>query len=278
MAVAGPEGENDQLVLRQGLIVESKVTWGQPWVPSKEQFQEVGHRLFFTIDREDRSFARFLGLPVTQRSPWNGVCFVDHLRAARNVAADRALRKKHLLDADPFAEEEIGEAVFKKSRREMVDDMPAAIEAEVPAWQGLSQRKMRFAFPEQARARIQFELTADNLVYLQEAVHLGVDHEAESRAGNCHATPFPDECPHVHFDEKNERLSLRWKGKAKSQKQRTTKVPPQSSFGGDIEAWKNFIKPTAMRLQKKYTEEKCTEEQDAAPANDGGEAVAAAGG
>ena len=147
---------------------------------------------------------------MQNRNPWVGVLFIDHIRAARNVAVDQAIRTQHLGEADPFADEEESEApVYKKGRKDLIDALPKFILADIPPWGDLPQHTMCFAVPQRSNARLTFEMTEANVAYWPQAVHYNI--EDESKTGYTkHYAPFED-CPDVFFDKKRARLFTRFK-------------------------------------------------------------------
>ena len=76
----GSEGDASGVTMRTGLIVE---TDGRTWVPDPAELEVIDGKQFFTVNREDRAFARFLNLDLGTRNPWVGVLFIDHIRAGK---------------------------------------------------------------------------------------------------------------------------------------------------------------------------------------------------
>ena len=76
------EGDAPTVTIATGVIVRTE---GRTWVPEPDESEVIDGRRFYIVNREDRAFARFLGLDLGARNPRIGVLFIDHIRAARNV-------------------------------------------------------------------------------------------------------------------------------------------------------------------------------------------------
>ena len=118
--------------IRHGVIVEGP-NMKHAWAPDASCLKHVDGKTFFTIRKNDRGFANVIGLNLSQRSPWEGITFLDFALALRNERVDKIIMDLHIDSADPLAEA-VADPVIKKLRKELMEGVPHSIILTFPPW------------------------------------------------------------------------------------------------------------------------------------------------
>lgn len=233
--------------VRMGLVIEGGHL-KHPWVP---KLKEVDGMQFMAASREDRSLAAFLGLPMNQRSPWQGTGYLEYLMDLRNAAVAAAERELYMAEADPMADaDSVGQPVLKRPRKDMIQGLPSVMTLHIPAAGDVPPHSMKVLSTSHSSALLEFEVTPDNLDFLRVAVH-------GARVQPTRATPQRNRLgdllhafPNLSWNQQRQHLYCRVQdadGRV-SQHSRTVKRLD------DEELWKQLIKHAAAELQALYDE------------------------
>ena len=164
------------IAIRTGVIVEGGHLRG-PWALPSSDVMDINGSLFFCVSKCDRSLAACLGLPLSQRSPWDGNGFIEYLLDLRNAKV-LALMRTLVLANDPNGDGEV------RRRGDIADDMPQTIQVDVPATDEYDARTLVMRACTRAQAKLWLELTPDLLTWLLHAVHSGPPQKKRRRRPN----------------------------------------------------------------------------------------------
>ena len=159
MAVA-----SSPVVVESGIIIRGGSLKKKTWVP--ENVVYILDKPFLSLSKSDREMARFLGLDVNVRSPWNENCWPEYLCKLRKDAMDNWIVTASREHCDPLTDEG---APSKRPRKDLMHHVPAVINITIDVHENRSHT-MAVASAWHGHAKILFELTTENLTFLSEVV------------------------------------------------------------------------------------------------------------
>ena len=165
------------------------------WAPDASCLKHVDGKTFFTIRKNDRGFANVIGLNLSQRSPWEGITFLDFALALRNERVDKIIMDLHIDSADPLAEA-VADPVIKKLRKELMEGVPRSIILTFPSMGTLGSHSICVRTSAARNNNLDIELTPCNLEYISQAAHLTwpTKQVNESREEAAYTSPHHKSC------------------------------------------------------------------------------------
>ena len=187
--------------IRHGVIVEGP-NMKHAWAPDASCLKHVDGKTFFTIRKNDRGFANVIGLNLSQRSPWEGITFLDFALALRNERVDKIIMDLHIDSADPLAEA-VADPVIKKPRKELMEGVPHSIILTFPSMGTLGSHSICVRTSAARNNNLDIELTPCNMEYISQAAHLTWPHETRERVsrGGCVHESTPQVLRRVRRDK-----------------------------------------------------------------------------
>ena len=175
--MAAPATIERRLVITGGSLSKA-------WVPQNISY--IADQPFLSLSKLDRDLARFIGLDMTQRSPWEDNQWPAYLCKLRKAAVDAELAKAEREQMDPLCDEG---APRKKARKDFMHSIPAVVDIQIPC-DGV-YHTMSVLSCQNNRTMVSFELTATNLDVLCKAMATDppMDELAAKRVMSCVADP-----------------------------------------------------------------------------------------
>lgn len=243
------------------MVITGGAMRGVRWAPAA--IVNVNDKRFIPMVRCDRALARFCGLPLTQRSPWDGNVWPDFLGHLRNTAVREYLEAKAKGD-DPLGEAQCSTSTRPKRQQLDIDE----IDITIPVVGGLAAHSMKVVAEDNFKKAVAFELKEENLDYLAAAVHLTPPFEMQG--GRRQQSQTFAECPNVRWCPHTRKLScgIMIEGGAK---RRIVRRLPECS---DVDMSMQFAMTIAKEMQSQFDAQDCrrkaaTQDEEAASQDDG---------
>ena len=212
----------------------------QPWGLRVEHTEVVDGTIFYLAHRTDRAFAKYVGLNMQDRSPWQDNSVLDFLRTLRNTAVEEELSKLFADVADPLADQQV--QVSKKARVELRDKVPDIIWLTLPAYGPVPEWKLRVLSGTKSSDVFGFEVTEENFNHMILLVANPPSIESRrwsSRSGS----KYSDDFPSVKLFSRG----VGWRMETRRNGVRKCKAIPHTN---DDVAWKTMADEVARELQE----------------------------
>ena len=129
----------------------------------------VDGRTFFTKPNTNRAFARYLGLEISNRCPWDTNTLLETLLDLRNNAVTKAMQDICVASDDPMADP-TADPIVSRPRHDLVDNLPKSMEISVPACDTAGSHTIWVLSAPQRNNKLSFEVTEENLSHLARMV------------------------------------------------------------------------------------------------------------